>query len=317
MKIISNNMMIYMIIVFQLFSILLVFLGSLIGVAFFTLLERKILGYIQDRKGPNKVGMMGIFQPFSDAIKLFLKENIILFSSYLYMFSPMMGFIISVMACQGFKSYMMGGFKYSMLFLVGVMMMISYMIMLGSWASNSHYSLLGGVRSVVQGLSYEVCMFFCFFSFYLYLGGFKISMLVNFKFYPIILINFMLFLLFMICILADLGRVPFDLMEGESELVSGFNTEYMGVGFGLFFLAENMLLLILMEWLVVMFFNQVPGSMMFSFFSLFLCLMMIIIRGVFPRFRFDKLQYFCWFTVLPWSMMMVMLIGIYKYTLFI
>nr|YP_009539811.1 NADH dehydrogenase subunit 1 [Orancistrocerus aterrimus]AYQ18931.1 NADH dehydrogenase subunit 1 [Orancistrocerus aterrimus] len=311
------GMMIFMLMLMKLISCLILILSSLIGVAFFTLFERQILGYIQDRRGPNKVGIIGVLQPFSDGVKLFLKENFSMKESnyFIYYLSPMMVFFLSLMFVTGLTSLVeIMSFKYSMLFFLSCLLVIIYPLIFGGWGSQSNYSFLGGIRVVIQSLSYEVSLFFIFFSLYLYIEGFKSTLFIyKFKFLPLILVNFSLFLLFFVCSLIDLNRIPFDLIEGESELVSGFNTEYMSVGFSVFFLGENLFMYMMCMLMVLMFFNIAPGSLMFGSLVLLFCFIIIVIRSVLPRLRFDQLMMFGWYESLPFSMVMVVLVGIYKF----
>uniref|UniRef100_UPI0030FE7869 NADH dehydrogenase subunit 1 n=1 Tax=Vespula orbata TaxID=2684586 RepID=UPI0030FE7869 len=295
--------------------------GILIGVAFLVMVERKLLGYIQDRKGPNKVMILGIFQPFSDAVKLFVKEYIklIKINLLMYFISPMVGFFMSLMLLVGLP---LKENLFSMnLFLLYMMSCLSlgvYVIMMSGWSSNSNYSMLGGVRSVAQSLSYEVSMFLIFFVMFFYVEGFKL--IDFFKFQESMLkfwyMNSMIFILLFISMVAELNRMPFDFIEGESELVSGFNIEYMSGGFTLIFLAEYMMILILGMLFYFMFIGGSVGlPMVFS--VLLYSILLIWIRGCFPRLRYDSLMYFCWYYILSIVMLNLLGVVIFKYWLWL
>nr|YP_009711063.1 NADH dehydrogenase subunit 1 [Vespula flaviceps]QGI24289.1 NADH dehydrogenase subunit 1 [Vespula flaviceps] len=304
------------------FLCLLIFIfGILIGVAFLVVLERKLLGYIQDRKGPNKVTFLGIFQPFSDAIKLFIKEYIMLIkiNMLVYFMSPMIGFFMALMMTVGLPS---SENLFSMnLFLLYMMSCLSigvYVIMMSGWASNSNYSMLGGIRSVAQSLSYEVSMFLIFFVMFMYVESFK---LIDFlKFQDGLLgfwyVNSMVSILLFISMVAELNRMPFDFIEGESELVSGFNIEYMSGGFTLIFLAEYMMILIMGILFFLMFIggnfgiNKVIVVLLFS-------ILIIWIRGCLPRLRYDKLMYFCWYYILSLIMFNLLMVFSLKYKMWL
>nr|QDI94120.1 NADH dehydrogenase subunit 1 [Vespula vulgaris]QDI94133.1 NADH dehydrogenase subunit 1 [Vespula vulgaris]QDI94146.1 NADH dehydrogenase subunit 1 [Vespula vulgaris]QDI94159.1 NADH dehydrogenase subunit 1 [Vespula vulgaris]QDI94172.1 NADH dehydrogenase subunit 1 [Vespula vulgaris] len=304
------------------FVCLLMFIvGILIGVAFLVLLERKLLGYIQDRKGPNKVVFLGIFQPFSDAIKLFVKEYILLIKINLLMYfsSPMFGFFMALMLLVGLPlSENLFSMNLFLLYMMSCLSIGVYIIMMSGWASNSNYSMLGGVRSVAQSLSYEVSMFLIFFVMFLYVESFK---LIDFFKYQDGLLEFwymnsLVFILLFISMVAELNRMPFDFIEGESELVSGFNIEYMSGGFTLIFLAEYMMILILGILYSLMFmggsFNMksVVEVLIFS-------ILIIWIRGCFPRLRYDNLMYFCWYYILSMIMLILLIVFVLKYALWL
>nr|YP_010852729.1 NADH dehydrogenase subunit 1 [Provespa barthelemyi]WGL39469.1 NADH dehydrogenase subunit 1 [Provespa barthelemyi] len=293
-------------------------IGILIGVAFFVMLERKILGYVQDRKGPNKVMFLGLFQPFSDAIKLFVKENVKLYkSNYLvYYLCPMVGFFMVLMLLLGLPTKVN---LFSMnLFLLYMMSWLSlgvYIIMMSGWSSSTNYSMLGSIRSIAQSLSYEVSMFLIFFVMFFYVESFK--MIDFFKFQEGIMkfwyVNFMVFILLFVSMVAELNRMPFDFIEGESELVSGFNIEYMSGGFTLIFLAEYMMIMILGVIFVFMFFGFEMSSLLNILLVLMFMILVILIRGCLPRLRYDNLMYFCWYYVLGVIMMNLLLVFIMKY----
>nr|YP_010758070.1 NADH dehydrogenase subunit 1 [Gunungiella wangi]WEU80075.1 NADH dehydrogenase subunit 1 [Gunungiella wangi] len=287
-------------------NFLLLIIMVLLSVAFFTLLERKILGYVQIRKGPNKVGLMGIFQPFSDAIKLFTKEQVKLVNSnYLvYYFMPVMNLIIAMiswmlMTYLEILIYMNMGFVFMVCILgVGV-----YMIMVAGWSSNSNYAMLGSMRAIVQTISYEVSMVMLMLSSIMLLMSFN---LLEYYFYQ----KFIWFFLIMMPVgfmmlgsmLAEVNRTPFDFAEGESELVSGFNIEYGSGGFALIFLSEYSMIMFMSMIFSVMFLGAY-FSLSFMLMTLVgLCVIFIWVRGILPRYRYDKLMYLTWKIYLPLSL---------------
>nr|YP_010987597.1 NADH dehydrogenase subunit 1 [Ochthephilus sericinus]WON66016.1 NADH dehydrogenase subunit 1 [Ochthephilus sericinus] len=287
-------------------SALILVIFVLIGVAFLTLLERKVLGYIQIRKGPNKVGFMGIPQPFSDAIKLFSKENVYpnMSNVNLYYLSPVMNLFLSLLLwmCMPFITVVFN-FNMSILFFLCCSSLSVYTIMIAGWSSNSNYSLLGSLRSVAQTISYEVSLAlillsFLFLIFTLNILDFvKVQNYIWFLFYC-----FPLSLMWLISSLAETNRTPFDFAEGESELVSGFNVEYSGGGFALIFLAEYSNILFMSMMCVMLFMGGNLYSFMFFIKLTIMSFVWIWVRGTLPRYRYDKLMYLAWKSFLPLSL---------------
>nr|QRV62601.1 NADH dehydrogenase subunit 1 [Nebrioporus millingeni] len=286
--------------------LLLLVICVLIGVAFLTLLERKVLGYIQIRKGPNKVGFMGLPQPFSDAIKLFSKEQTFpLLSNYMvYYYSPIMSLFLSLLMWVSMP-YLLGLFSFnlSMLFFLCVTSLGVYTVMIAGWSSNSSYSLLGGMRAVAQTISYEVSLSLVFMSFMVMIGSFS---LMDFYMYQenvwLIFLFLPLALIWFISSLAETNRTPFDFAEGESELVSGFNIEYSSGGFALIFLSEYSSILFMSMLFSVIFLGSNLYSLLFYLSLVFISFMFIWVRGTLPRFRYDKLMYLAWKGFLPVSL---------------
>nr|ASY97884.1 NADH dehydrogenase subunit 1 [Miomantis caffra] len=292
----------YMLILISLILIIFV----MVGVAFFTLLERKVLGYIHLRKGPNKVGFVGIFQPFSDAIKLFCKEHMNpLISNYLlYYFCPVFSLFLSLILWM-LMPYMSGlyNFKLGLFFFLVCTSMGVYSVMLAGWSSNSNYALLGGLRAVAQTISYEVSLALILLSFVFLISSYS---LLDFYYYQmgVWLLFFCLPLcnvLFVSC-LAETNRSPFDFAEGESELVSGFNVEYGSGGFALIFLGEYSSILFMSMMMCVIFLGSDLNSFMFYLKLIFIAFMYVWIRGTLPRYRYDKLMYLAWKSFLPLSL---------------
>nr|UVN15311.1 NADH dehydrogenase subunit 1 [Nasonia oneida] len=293
----------------------------LISVAFLTLLERKILGYIQLRKGPNKVGIIGLFQPFSDAIKLFSKENFMVLKSnyYFYLFSPMFSMFLMLMLWNNMP--MLSDFinnYMNMMLILCLMSMGVFPMMIAGWSSNSVYSIIGSLRSIAQTISYEVSMILLMLSILLMVESFSLINIIKFQNNIIFMVFFFpLMIIFYISLLAELNRTPFDFAEGESELVSGFNTEYMSGSFAMIFIAEYGMIMFMMFLFTIMFFGINMSSIIFYMnYSLFLFLI-ILIRGTYPRMRYDFLMYLTWMSYLPISLNYIIYILSLKWMLFI
>nr|YP_007026341.1 NADH dehydrogenase subunit 1 [Calliphora vicina]YP_009179669.1 NADH dehydrogenase subunit 1 [Calliphora vomitoria]YP_009936928.1 NADH dehydrogenase subunit 1 [Triceratopyga calliphoroides]YP_010022744.1 NADH dehydrogenase subunit 1 [Calliphora uralensis]YP_010022770.1 NADH dehydrogenase subunit 1 [Calliphora nigribarbis]AFV08609.1 NADH dehydrogenase subunit 1 [Calliphora vicina]ALK60708.1 NADH dehydrogenase subunit 1 [Calliphora vomitoria]QGW14921.1 NADH dehydrogenase subunit 1 [Calliphor len=285
---------------------LLLIIFVLVSVAFLTLLERKVLGYIQIRKGPNKVGIAGIPQPFCDAIKLFTKEQTYpLLSNYIsYYFSPVFSLFLSLLVWMCMPMFVkLFSFNLGLLFFLCCTSLGVYTVMIAGWSSNSNYALLGGLRAVAQTISYEVSLALVLLSFIFLIGGYNMLMFYKYQmFIWFLFIMFPMALVWFSISLAETNRTPFDFAEGESELVSGFNVEYSSGGFALIFLAEYASILFMSMLFCVMFL----GSDVFSFFFYikltFVSFMFIWVRGTLPRFRYDKLMYLAWKSFLPFSL---------------
>nr|AOY39161.1 NADH dehydrogenase subunit 1 [Meropathus sp. BMNH 675618] len=287
-------------------SSLILMICVLVGVAFLTLLERKVLGYIQIRKGPNKVGWLGIPQPFSDAIKLFSKESVFpMMSNYnLYYLAPIFNLFLSLILwlCMPFYS-MLFSFNLSFLFFLCISSISVYTIMIAGWSSNSNYSMLGGMRSVAQTISYEVSLSLILLCFLFLTLSLNIMDLMKFQeFMWLIFLCLPISMIWFVSSLAETNRTPFDFAEGESELVSGFNVEYSSGGFALIFLAEYSSILFMSMLCCILFL----GGNIFSFFFFIKLSMMsflwVWVRGTLPRFRYDKLMYLAWKSFLPISL---------------
>nr|URX53305.1 NADH dehydrogenase subunit 1 [Neotermes sp. 1 AB-2022a] len=285
---------------------LLLIVCVLVGVAFLVLLERSVLGYIHVRSGPNSVGYIGLFQPFSDAISLFSSEQYFpLVSNYLsYYFSPVFSLFLSLLIWSlipyysGFISFDLG-----LLFFLCCASLGVYTVMVAGWSSNSNYSLLGGLRSVAQTISYEVSLALILLSFVFLVCGYNLIYFYYFQSYLwLIFFTFPLSFLWFISCLAETNRTPFDFAEGESELVSGFNIEYGGGGFALIFLAEYASILFMSLLFCVIFLGSDLDSFLFYVSLSFISYLFIWVRGTLPRFRYDKLMYLAWSSFLPLSL---------------
>nr|QNE85763.1 NADH dehydrogenase subunit 1 [Helina impuncta] len=302
-------------------SSILLIIFVLVSVAFLTLLERKVLGYIQIRKGPNKVGIMGIFQPFCDAIKLFTKEQTYpLLSNYIsYYFSPIFSLFLSLLVWMCMPMFIkLFSFNLGLLFFLCCISLGVYTVMIAGWSSNSNYALLGGLRAVAQTISYEVSLALVLLSFIFMIGGFNMLMFYKYqKFIWFMFIMFPMFLVWFSISLAETNRAPFDFAEGESELVSGFNVEYSSGGFALIFLAEYASILFMSMLFCIMFLGSNLFSIFFFLKLTFISFMFIWVRGTLPRFRYDKLMYLAWKSFLPFSLNFILFyIGFKVYLIF-
>nr|QID48541.1 NADH dehydrogenase subunit 1 [Celes skalozubovi] len=297
--------MVYDLIMFILNFFLLI-ICVLISVAFLTLLERKVLGYVQIRKGPNKVGFLGVPQPLSDAIKLICKEQPTPFMSnyFMYYFSPVFNLMISLFVWSIFP-YMtyMCSFPYGFLFFLCCTSVSVYTLMIAGWSSNSNYSLLGSLRSVAQTISYEVSLALILLSLILLIDSFDMFNFMNLQIYCwFIVLCFPLSLSFFASCLAETNRTPFDFAEGESELVSGFNIEYGAGGFTLIFLAEYASIIFMSMLFSLVFLGGDFYSFLFFMKITIVSFLFIWIRATLPRFRYDKLMYLAWSSFLPLSL---------------
>nr|YP_009379718.1 NADH dehydrogenase subunit 1 [Nemoura nankinensis]ARQ82458.1 NADH dehydrogenase subunit 1 [Nemoura nankinensis] len=296
-----------------LISSLILVICVLVGVAFLTLLERKVLGYIQIRKGPNKVGFAGIPQPFCDAIKLFTKEQTYpVLSNYLpYYFSPVFSLFLSLLVWV-IMPYGAGlyTFNLGLIFFLACTSLGVYTVMIAGWSSNSNYALLGGLRAVAQTISYEVSLALILLSFVFLIGGYSVIELSHYQeTIWFLFLTFPLALSWFASCLAKTNRTPFDFAEGESELVSGFNVEYSSGGFALIFLAEYASILFMSMLFCAIFLGCDTLNMMFYIKLTFLSFMFIWARGTLPRFRYDKLMYLAWKSFLPLSLNYLFLFG--------
>nr|UAA82134.1 NADH dehydrogenase subunit 1 [Platyneura mayri] len=295
-----NNQIIYLLIMLDLMVMVL------ISVAFITLLERKILGYIQIRKGPNKVGFMGLLQPFSDAIKLFSKEMImVLKSNYMFfLISPLLSMIIMLMLWSlipMWSSIMIC--KLNFMMILCILSLGVYSIMIIGWSSNSLYALLGALRSIAQTISYEVSMIFIMLNLMILIENYNLINLMKYQYYLwFLFLQMPMMYIMMISMLAELNRTPFDLAEGESELVSGFNTEYMSGSFALIFIAEYGMIMFMMYLFTMFYMGSNMFSMIFYMMYMFMLFFIIWIRGTYPRYRYDSLMEITWKNFLPSSL---------------
>nr|QOJ44988.1 NADH dehydrogenase subunit 1 [Allobates insperatus] len=281
----------------------------LLAVAFFTLIERKILGYMQHRKGPNVVGPTGLLQPIADGIKLFIKEPVrpATSSQTLFLLAPILAFSLAMIIWTPLPMPLsFSEMNLSILFIIALSSLTVYSILGSGWASNSKYALIGALRAVAQTISYEVTLALILLCIFLLSGNFTIQNL-NITQEPmwLIILTWPLALMWFISTLAETNRAPFDLTEGESELVSGFNVEYAGGPFALFFLAEYANILMMNTISSVIFFGSSTlislstSTTIIIFKSTCLSVLFLWVRASYPRFRYDQLMHLVWKNFLP------------------
>ncbi len=287
-------------------SYLLLVVCVLVSVAFFTLLERRVLGYVQIRRGPNRVGVLGIPQPFADAIRLFVRErrSPLLANYYPYYFCPILSLFIALLVWGVFPFHtMVVGFELGILFFLCCMSLGVYSVLGAGWSSNSRYALLGGLRSVAQTISYEVSLALILLSFVFLIEGYDLCLFFDYQFSLwFMFISFPLILAWFASCMAETNRTPFDFAEGESELVSGFNVEYGSGGFALIFMAEYASILFMGMLFVVIFLGGLIVDLWFYFRVVFVSFAFIWVRGTLPRFRYDRLIMLAWREFLPLSL---------------
>ena len=303
-------------------SFLAIILPILISVAYLTLAERKIMGGMQQRLGPNVVGFFGLLQPLADGLKLLLKESVIPTNSntFSFIFAPILTFFLSLVGWSIIPFSTFGFFAnidISLLFVFAVSSLAVYGIILSGWSSNSRYAFFGALRSAAQMVSYEVSIGLILVSILICVGSLNFIDIVMYQNYIFFVIPFFpLFLMWLVSILAETNRAPFDLPEAESELVSGFNVEYASMGFALFFLAEYGSIILMSVFTVVMFlggwlFSEILfflNPFILGFKTAFVLFFFIWVRASFPRYRVDQLMRLCWKIFLPLSLAFVIFV---------
>lgn len=298
----------------------------LFTIAISTLLERKILGSIQRRKGPNVHGILGFLQPFADGLKLLLKETIAPEKSnyWAFLLSPVVTFFLSM---KLWTCLPLDEFHYPSTIMFGCFSLLiylslgSYGLIFGGWTSNSKYAFLGGMRTAAQVISYEICLGFCLIMICLMSHSMDIRDIVLFQsklWYVFPLFPF--WILFFISVLAESNRAPFDLPEAEAELVAGYNVEYSALAFALYFLGEYLSLVFLSSlstlffwggWSPFLFCSSIPlpGSIWFSIKVMFHVILFVWVRATLPRYRYDQLMKLGWQVLLPCCLFFI-LIGV-------
>lgn len=304
-------------------KVLIIVVPLLISVAYFTLAERKILGAIQRRRGPNVVGVYGLLQPLSDGFKLLVKETVLPSNAnqFIFILSPMLTFTISLMgwAIIPYSKYsFLAEMNIGILYLLAISSLGVYGIIMSGWSSNSKYAFLGALRSTAQMVSYEVSIGFTIITIVICCGSFNLQNIIFFQEnFWFVLTFFPLFLMFFTSALAETNRHPFDLPEAEAELVSGYNVEYSAMGFALFSLGEYANMLLMSSINVILFFGGwlspfqflsfIPGSFWFGLKICFFVILFVWMRAALPRYRYDQLMNLGWKIFLPLSLCYLML----------
>ncbi len=309
-------------------KILLLIIPLLLSVAYLTLAERKIIGWMQLRKGPNRTGFLGLLQPIADALKLIFKEPIIPQGSdkVLFLLAPIITFSLAMIgwAAIPIDTFVIANLNVGVMYILAVSSLGVYGVIIAGWASNSKYAFLGAIRSAAQMISYEIAIGLCIVCVLLTTGTLNLTEIINAQkdmpFYMDLLL-FPMFVVFFISILAETNRHPFDLPEAESELVAGYNVEYSSMPFALFFLGEyaNMILMSSFAVLLFMggwlppfkleFLNFIPGFIWFILKIMFCLFIFIWVRASIPRFRYDQLMRLGWKVFLPFTLIWVILIA--------
>ena len=305
------------IVIITVLKILSIVVPLLISVAYFTIAERKIMGGIQRRRGPNVIGYIGLLQPLADGLKLFAKETTLPTSANtgIFLLAPSLSFILSLMGWAVIpfaKGAVLCDLNLGILYLFAISSLNVYGILFAGWSSNSKYAYLGALRSAAQMISYEISIGFTVLNVAICTGSFNLSTIVSAQekvwfIFPLL----PTFIIFYISMLAETNRHPFDLPEAEAELVSGYNVEYSAMTFALFFLGEyaNMLLmstfsaiLFLGGWLPpfdIFIFNWIPGPIWLSIKIAIGAVFFIVTRATLPRYRYDQLMFLGWKCFLP------------------
>ena len=311
--------------VWILLQILVVIGPLLIAVAYLTLAERRVIGFMQLRRGPNVVGPFGMFQPFADALKLMAKETILPAGAnkVVFLFAPMLTFILSLVAWAVIpfdEGLVIADINVGILYLFAVSSLGVYGVIMAGWASNSKYAFLGALRSAAQMVSYEVSMGLVIITVLLCAGSLNLSEIVEAQrgmWFALPLLP--MFVVFFISTLAETNRAPFDLPEGESELVAGYFVEYSSMSFALFFLGEYANMILMSSMTVILFLggwlppfdiwplNIIPGPLWFILKIIFVLFVFLWVRATTPRYRYDQLMRLGWKIFLPFSLIYVVL----------
>jgi len=318
MYLINMGMHIYLSLVLQ---IIITIVLILIAVAYLTLLERKVMGGAQQRRGPNILGFGGLLQPLADGLKLFMKETIIpsTSNSWLFIFGPIFTFMMSLLGWLVIPFGENGGlasFDFGVLYSLAISSLSVYGVIISGWSSNSKYAFLGALRAAAQMISYEVSLGLILGTVFILAGALRYNIIVESQlmiFY--ILPLFPSAYLFYVSILAETNRAPFDFAEADQELVAGYNVEYAAMGFALFFLGEYCSMILMCNLTSLFFFGgwlSLFSEVYFNVFSLFsiwfglkvsfFLFCMVWVRASFPRYRYDQLMYLGWKVFLPFSL---------------
>ena len=313
---------------FTILKISIIILPLLVMIAYLTFFERKVIGYMQLRRGPNVVGPFGLFQPLADGLKLLTKETIIPSNSNkaVFLFAPVLTFTLALLAWAVIpvdEDLVLANINVGILYIISISSLGVYGLIMAGWASNSRYAFLGALRSAAQMISYEVSIGLIIINVLITVGSLNLSEIVYAQkdmwfLFP----HFPMFLIFFISTLAETNRAPFDLPEAEAELVAGYNVEYSSLSFGLFFLGEygNMILmsslttiLFLGGWMPILGLEFIPGIIWFLLKVSILLFMFLWIRATLPRYRYDQLMRLGWKVFLPLSLFWIIITSSYVY----
>ena len=307
------------------FKIMLIIVPLLLFIAYLTYFERKVIGAMQLRKGPNVVGPFGLLQPIADGIKLLTKETIFPDNSskFLFIFSPVLTFALALLAWAVIPvdyKVVLSDINVGLMYIFAISSLGIYGIIVAGWSSNSRYAFLGSLRSAAQMISYEVSIGLIIISVLLSSGSLNLTDIVlsqqNMWY---VIPHFPMFVIFFISTLAETNRAPFDLPEAESELVAGYNVEYSSMSFGLFFLGEygNMILMSSMSTILFLggwlppfesqYFDLIPGYLWFLMKVVLLLFVFLWVRATLPRYRYDQLMTLGWKLFLPLSLLWIII----------
>jgi NADH-quinone oxidoreductase subunit H len=308
-------------------KILSIVLPLLISVAYFTLAERKIMGAMQRRKGPNVVGTFGLLQPLADGFKLLIKETVIPSNAntVVFILAPIITFLLSLLGWAVIpfgEGMVLADLNVGIMYLFAISSLGVYGVITSGWSSNSKYAFLGALRSAAQMVSYEVSIGVIIITVLLCVGSLNLSEIILAQqdiwfFIPL----FPMFIMFFISALAETNRHPFDLPEAEAELVAGYNVEYSAMGFALFFLGEYANMLLMSGMTVILFlggwlaplpfapFTWIPGPLWFGAKMVIFVILFIWARAAFPRYRYDQLMRLGWKIFLPLSLAYLFLVA--------
>ncbi|MDE3020816.1 MAG: NADH-quinone oxidoreductase subunit NuoH [Pseudomonadota bacterium] len=323
--------------VWTLVKILVIVVPLILCVAYLTLAERKVIGYMQLRIGPNRVGPLGLFQPFADTLKLLVKEIIIPAGSsrFLFVLAPVLSIAPALVAWAVIPfspGLVLANVNAGLLFIMAITSMGVYGVIIAGWASNSKYAFLGSLRSAAQIVSYEIAMGFALVGVLMAAGSLNLVDIVNGQKGGILYWYWLpllpMFIVYFIAAVAETNRAPFDVAEGESEIVAGFHVEYSGMAFAVFFLAEYANMILVSTLAVIMFlggwaapFNVVPFTYLpplFWLVSKVACVlfMFLWLRATFPRYRYDQIMRLGWKVFIPVTLVWLVVIGAIMQTRF-
>jgi NADH-quinone oxidoreductase subunit H len=316
----------------QIYLFLVVIIPVLIGVAYFTLAERKIIAAIQRRLGPNVIGYWGLFQPLADGLKLVIKQTIVPNKAQrlLFLFAPVYTFALALSAWTVIPyniSDVVANIDLGVIYLLAISTLSVYGLIIAGWSSNSKYAFLGSLRAAAQIISYDVSLGLILLCLLIFTGSCNLSEIVLFQENLWFIIPFWpLALIFFVSSLAETNRSPFDLTEAEAELVSGYNVEYSAVGFALFFLAEYSNILLISIYISILFLGGwmapfsflsfIPGCFWLGLKTAFIGFLFIWVRATLPRYRYDHLIFLGWKCFLPFILIFFILLNIFNFLIF-